>query len=115
MPFPARAAGTCARCSRPFEADTLVTSLSGPTVLPARFEHYPRCPMTPVAAPRLAEPVAHSREPLRVRGRLAGHLFEILIDGLPIDMVRVRDDGIEILVNPTIAAPNVRAGDRQSA
>lgn len=112
MPFPARAPGTCSRCSRPFDQGEQVTSSTPPNVAPARFEHAPRCPMTPVAAPPLprplVEPVEVPRSPLRVRGRLAGHLFEMTIEGLPVDLLRMHADGIEIRVTPAAAMAAAR-------
>lgn len=82
--------------------------MTGPTVLPARFEHAPRCPIVPVpqplALPPVVEPVEVPRTPLRVRGRLAGHLFEMVIEGLPVEMIRTHDDGIEIRVRPAVEA-----------
>lgn len=104
MPFPAPAAGLCDRCHRPFAAGDEITSTTSPTVVPSRYAHAGRCPLRPVrpigpgtSRPR---PLPDPDEPMYVRGILAGHEFEIAIRGLPVDMFRLDEDSLSILVTP---------------
>jgi hypothetical protein len=53
-----------------------------------------------------------------VRGTLAGHEFEITITGLPVDMLRVGGDRIEIMATPAALCeqrPEPATGDRRTA
>lgn len=122
MSFPARFAGLCVACSRPYPVGAEITTTTPHEVVPARFRHAGRCPAAPPALPgrdHLAEHArAHAHRPLRVRALIGGEEIELVVTGRTAEMLRFTPDGISI--SPGHAAlcdqrPEPAPGARRSA